>query len=66
MCSQDKIQDFFHNSNNTRNRWKGIQVISNYKTNPPASDVGFLNHLNDFFGRFKALNGTSVEKDVLH
>lgn len=62
-----KIQDLFHDTTNTRNMWKGIQAISDYKTAPlPVTDMDFLNDLNNFFGRFEALNGTSAVKAVPH
>ncbi len=61
-----KIQDFFHNTNNTRSMWKGIRAITNYKIAPPAcdDDADFFNNLNNIFGRFEALNSTPAVKAV--
>ena len=48
--------------------WQGIQTITNYRIVPPVcdNDVDFLNELNNFFGRFEALNNYSVMKSVPH
>lgn len=48
--------------------WQGIQAITNYRIAPSAcdDDVNFLNELNDFFGRFEALNCTPAGKAVPH
>ncbi|KAI3369333.1 hypothetical protein L3Q82_007466 [Scortum barcoo] len=46
--------------------WHGLRTITSYKTAPPAcgNDTDFLNDLNNFFGRFEALNSTPAEKEV--
>uniref|UniRef100_A0A4W6DNS9 Reverse transcriptase domain-containing protein n=1 Tax=Lates calcarifer TaxID=8187 RepID=A0A4W6DNS9_LATCA len=64
-----KIQDLFHDSTNTSNMWNGIRAITNHKVTPtPVSEVDadFLNELNNFFGRFEALNSTRAEKALPH
>ncbi|KAM4582719.1 uncharacterized protein V3H82_006706 [Fundulus diaphanus] len=64
-----KIQELFHDASNTRSMWKGIWAITEYKTpSPPVgeADADFLNGLNNFFGRFEALNNTPAVKAVPH
>ncbi|XP_068506804.1 transmembrane protein 176 isoform X8 [Syngnathus scovelli] len=64
-----KMQDSFHDANNTRSMWQGIRAITDYNSpSPPVGEVDadFLNGLNNFFGRFEALNGTPAVKTVPH
>ncbi|KAI3366460.1 hypothetical protein L3Q82_000594 [Scortum barcoo] len=44
----------------------GLRTITSYKSASPAcgNDTDFLNDLNNFFGRFEALNSTPAEKEV--
>ena len=55
-----KVQDFFHDPTNTRRMWRGIQVITDYKTTPPPAN--FLNKLNNHFGSLEALDTTPARK----
>ncbi|CAG5884454.1 unnamed protein product [Menidia menidia] len=63
-----KIQGLFQDSNDTRKLWQGIQSVTDYKP-PPSScqnDTGFLNELNNFFGRFEELNSNPARKATPH
>ncbi|XDV19455.1 hypothetical protein PO909_024925 [Leuciscus waleckii] len=45
--------------------WQGIQAISDYKpshSTPAATDVNFLNELNDFYARFERDNRETATK----
>ncbi|KAI3357423.1 hypothetical protein L3Q82_015858, partial [Scortum barcoo] len=61
-----KVQDFFNDPTNTRRMWHGLRTITSYKSASPAcgNDTDFLNDLNNFFGRFEAINSTPAEKEV--
>uniref|UniRef100_A0A3B5PZ90 Reverse transcriptase domain-containing protein n=1 Tax=Xiphophorus maculatus TaxID=8083 RepID=A0A3B5PZ90_XIPMA len=64
-----KIQEFFHDTSNTRSMWQGIKAITDYNpSSPPVGEVDadFLNGLNNFFGRLEALNSTPAKKTVPH
>ncbi|XP_073780295.1 uncharacterized protein [Danio rerio] len=53
-CYKLKLEEHFSNSD-PRRMWQGIQAITNYKpsqSTPTATDVSFLNELNDFYARF--------------
>jgi len=61
-----KIKDFLHDATNTRIMWQNIRAITNDRIAPPLSDdnADYLNELNNFFGRFEALNSSSADKAV--
>ena len=63
-----KIQSFFHDPKNTKRMWQGIKSITDYKTASPPCDnnIEFLNKLNNYFGRFEALNNTPASKGIPH
>ncbi|XP_053702104.1 uncharacterized protein LOC128747907 [Synchiropus splendidus] len=63
-----KVQGFFQNASNTRQLWQGIQTVTGYKASPPPcrDDISFLNELNNFFGRFEALNTNPARKAAPH
>ncbi len=63
-----KVQDFFQDPGNTRRMWQGIQAITDYKAAPLLcdSDTGFLNNLNNYFGRFDTANTTPARKMTPH
>ncbi|KAK2868546.1 hypothetical protein Q7C36_000417 [Tachysurus vachellii] len=53
-CYKRKIEEHFSNSD-PRRMWQGIQAMSDYKSfhsTPAATDVLFLNELNDFYARY--------------
>ena len=59
-----KTADRFRDSRDTRSLWQGIQTITDYKPRPRTcdNDTTLLNDLNNFFGRFEALNSTTAQK----
>uniref|UniRef100_A0A672HXF0 Reverse transcriptase domain-containing protein n=1 Tax=Salarias fasciatus TaxID=181472 RepID=A0A672HXF0_SALFA len=59
-----RIADRFTDSRDTRNLWRGIQTITDYKPAPQTCDnsTSLLNQLNDFFARFEADNNTPAQK----
>ncbi|KAK2899349.1 hypothetical protein Q8A73_012478 [Channa argus] len=63
-CYKLKIEEHFSNSD-PRRMWQGIQAISDYKTThltPAATDVLFLNKLNDFYAHFERDNTVTAIK----
>ncbi|KAI5617008.1 gastrula zinc finger protein XlCGF28.1-like, partial [Silurus asotus] len=63
-CYKLKIEEHFSNSD-PRRMWQGIQAISDYKpshSTPAATDVLFLNELNDFYARFERDNKETATK----
>ncbi|KAF7707227.1 hypothetical protein HF521_018445, partial [Silurus meridionalis] len=64
QCYKQKIEDHFSDSD-PRRMWQGIQAISDYKSShstPAATDVLFLNELNDFYARFERDNKETATK----
>lgn len=59
-----RIADHFRDSRDSRNLWRGIQNITDYKPPPQTCDnsTSLLNQLNDFFARFEADNNTPAQK----
>lgn len=60
-----RIADRFSNIRDTRNLWRGIQTITDYKPPPPQTcdnTSSLLNQPNDFFARFEADNSTPAQK----
>ena len=59
-----KLTCHFKDSRDTRNLWKGIRTITDYKPAPQICDdnISLLNNLNSFFARFEATNNTSPKK----
>lgn len=64
----EKVQDFFQDPGNTRRISKGIQSITDDKAAPlPCNDdIGFLNNLNYYFGRFETTKSIPVKKSTPH
>ena len=63
-CYKLKIEGHFSNAD-PRRMWQGIQAISDYKpshSTPAATDVNFLNELNDFYARFERDNRETATK----
>ena len=63
-----KIQAVFQDPSSTRRLWQGIQTVTDYKATPTPCqyDIGFVNELNNFFGRFEALNSSPARKATPH
>ena len=59
-----KIADHFKDSRDSRNLWRGIQTITDYKPTPQTcnNSTSLLNQLNDFFARFEADNNMPAQK----
>uniref|UniRef100_A0A8C5DT67 Reverse transcriptase domain-containing protein n=1 Tax=Gouania willdenowi TaxID=441366 RepID=A0A8C5DT67_GOUWI len=59
-----RIADRFTDSRDTRNLWRGVQTITDYKPPPQTCDssTSLLNNLNNFFARFEADNSTPAQK----
>uniref|UniRef100_A0A3P9LR30 Reverse transcriptase domain-containing protein n=1 Tax=Oryzias latipes TaxID=8090 RepID=A0A3P9LR30_ORYLA len=59
-----KVADRFSDSGDTRNLWRGIQTITDYKPAPQACDYStpLLDQLNTFFARFEADNSIPAQK----
>ncbi|XP_078740066.1 interferon-induced very large GTPase 1-like [Lampetra fluviatilis] len=59
-----RIADRFNDSRDTRNLWRGMQTITDYKPFPQTCDssTSLLNQLKDFFARFEADNSTPAQK----
>lgn len=59
-----RIADRFNDSRDTRNLWRGMQTITDYKPSPQTCDssTSLLNQLKDFFARFEADNSTPAQK----
>ncbi|KAL0147888.1 hypothetical protein M9458_056809, partial [Cirrhinus mrigala] len=63
-CYKLKLEEHFSNSD-PRRMWQGIQAISDYKpshSTPTATNVLFLNDLNDFYARFERDNKETATK----
>ncbi|KAL0149225.1 hypothetical protein M9458_055459, partial [Cirrhinus mrigala] len=63
-CYKLKLEEHFSNSD-PRRMWQGIQAVSDYKpshSTPTATNVLFLNVLNDFYARFKRDNKETATK----
>ncbi|KAL0195028.1 hypothetical protein M9458_008600 [Cirrhinus mrigala] len=63
-CYKLKLEEHFSNSD-PRHMWQGIQAISDYKPSlsaPIATNVFFLNELNDFYARFERDNKETATK----
>ena len=59
-----RIADRFNDTRNTRNLWRGMQTITEYKPSPQTCDssTSLLNQLNDFFAQFEAEDPTTSRR----
>lgn len=66
LAENQKVQDFFQDPGNTRGMWKRIHSITDYKAAPlPCdNDIGFLNNIKDYFGRFETTNSIPAKKST--
>ena len=58
---RDKFEENL-TTNNSKNIWQGLKVITNYKPSPKnttATDTILPDRLNDFYSRYDKLNTTS-------
>ena len=58
---RDKLEENL-STNNSKNIWRGLKAITNYKPSPKntmATDTNLPDRLNDFYSRFDKLNTTS-------
>ncbi|TKS65503.1 RNA-directed DNA polymerase from mobile element jockey [Collichthys lucidus] len=66
-CYKLRIEGHFSNYD-PRRMWQGIQAITDYRPSnptPTATDVSFLNELNNFYARFERDNRDTATKATL-